>query len=234
VAVWDHVVVRNARASFQTSGADLLSAFYATISFLNILAFLGAISASRRDGEPLLTFAANLLKIGLEHLFNIPKGIALLLVGILWFLPECIFRCLPLSFKSEVRFGRRYAIKTVLGAEQKAELGVMEMKSIYKQKQRQRMHRYQGGSGEPSHLSGFLNIYDMLILVAEELHYTDIKNLSRVSKSVREAVLPAHDLDRRIQTFRRYTCPGAQKVDCWLCDKQICTVSISALYNVQY
>lgn len=65
----------------------------------------------------------------------------------------------------------------------------------------------------------------MLIAVAEEMHYLDIMNLSRVSKSIREVVLPAHDFDRRVDVFRRYTCPGKEKTDCWVCDKQICAVS---------
>ncbi|KAH7083679.1 hypothetical protein FB567DRAFT_604714 [Paraphoma chrysanthemicola] len=203
----------------------VLSAFYATISLLNIIAFLGAIFGARRDGESLLTFVTNLLKVVLEQALNVPKGIALLVVGFLWSLPQCMFRCLPLSIKSPVRFGRRYAVKSVLGAEQKAELGIMEMKTVYEQKKRQHMPCYQGGGGEPSPLSNFLSIYDMLMVVTEELHYTDIMNLSRVSKSVREAVLPAGDLGRRVQAFRRYTCHGAQRTLCWLCDKQICNVS---------
>ncbi|KAF2031147.1 hypothetical protein EK21DRAFT_63917 [Setomelanomma holmii] len=201
-----------------------LSAFYAAISLLNIIALLGAISAARREGESPPEFMGKLAKTSLEHVMNIPKGLVILLVGILWFLPECIFRCLPLSFKSRIRFGRRYAVKTALGAEQKTELGIMDMKNYYEQTKRQRMARYQGGSGEPSPLSNFLNVYDMLMVITEELHYSDVMNLSRVSKSVREAVLPAHDIDRRLQTFRRYTCPGGHKSYCWLCDTQICTV----------
>lgn len=100
---------------------------------------------------------------------------------------------------------------------------------MYKQNKRRRSDRCQSSGGDESTLSNFLGIYDMLMAVTEELHYADIMNLSRVSKSMRESVLPAHDFDRRLEAFKRYTCPGANKTHCWLCDKQICTVSIPTL-----
>jgi hypothetical protein len=148
----------------------------------------------------------------------------MLLAAILWYLPEFIFRCLPLSFKSKVRFGRRYAVKSGLGIEQKTELGITELKSVYKQRKKKTNLRFQGGPERASPLSDFLSVYDMLLTVAEYLHYSDILSLSLVSISVREAVLPANDFDRRTELFQRYTCPGTKSL-CWMCDTQICTVS---------
>lgn len=143
---------------------------------------------------------------------------------ILWWIPEGIFRCLPISWKSKVRFGRRYALKTGLGLEQEAEIGVTELKDMYKRSRRRKHSPYQGGAGEPSPLSNFLGIYDMLMAVTEELHYSDVMSLSLVSKSVREAVLPSHDLQRRLGAFKTYTCRDNETRHCWVCSRQICVV----------
>jgi hypothetical protein len=168
--------------------------------------------------------AVSASKASLSLLLIVPKIVFWALYGIIWIIPEVFFRCLPLSFKSKVRFGRRYAFKSGLGLEQKAELGVTELKDVYKQAKMKRKTRYQGGAGEVSPLSNFLGIYDMLMAVTEEMHYSDVMELSRVSRSVREAVLPANDIDRRIETFKRYTCREDGKKECWICDKQICNV----------
>ena len=203
-----------------------LSFFYALIAALNIMAFFGAVASARKQDESLKELVISLLKFALDCMHNIPKGIAWILAGVLYFLPEGIFRCLPLSFKSKVRFGRRYALKGGLALEQKTELGVVELKDMYKQRKRREIARYQGSGGEESPLSNFLGVYDMLMAVTEQLHYSDIMHLSCVSKSVREAVLPAHDFERRIETFKRYSCPVGRKKECWICDKQVCRVSL--------
>jgi hypothetical protein len=226
MAIWHHSLV----SVHVTDGfvlrlkVDDSSFFYALVSLLNIIAFFGALSKARRQGESVRDVTKALLEVMLVCLLSIPKFIALILLGFLWYLPEVCFRCLPLSLKSKVRFGRRYALKSGLGLEQKTELGVTELKNVYEQNKRKRDARYQGGPGTESPLSKFLGVYDMLIFVTEELHYTDILNLSRVSKSIREVVLPTHDFDRRIEIFKRYSCSDALKTVCWICDTQICTV----------
>ena len=203
-----------------------LSFFYALISALNILGFFGTLATARKRDESTKDLVIAILKMTLQLVLNIPKGVAFIIAGVLYFLPEFIFRCLPLSFKSKVRLGRRYAVKGGLAVEQKAELEIMELKDMYKQRKRQDFMRYQGGGGEQSPLSNFLGVYDMLIAVTEHLHYSDIMHLSCVSKSVREAVLPAHDLDHRLATFKRYSCSKrSSKQECWICDKQVCSVS---------
>jgi hypothetical protein len=199
--------------------------FYALIDLLNLLAFIGAIIHAKKEGESLRKMVMSLIR-GVVMTF--PKALCWILYGILWLLPEGLFRCLPISFKSKVRLGRRYALKAGLGLEQEAELGVTELKDVYKRVQRKRIPRYQGGAGEASPLSDFLGIYDMLLAVTEQIHYSDIMNLSRVSKSMREAVLPANDIDRRVDVFKRYSCLADGKTYCYTCDKQICTVSPAA------
>ncbi|KAH3913170.1 hypothetical protein HBI56_086840 [Parastagonospora nodorum] len=200
-----------------------ISFFYALIVLFGLMAFFGALRDTRRQGKTTIDMLMALCKSALNCLTAIPRGIATLLLLLLWFFPQCIFRCLPISLKAKVRFGRRYALKSVWGLEQKAELEVTELKDMYKQNQRKQLPRYKGGPGEACPLSDFLGVYDMLMAVTEDMHYLDVMTLSRVSKSVREVVLPAHDFDRRIRTFRRYTCPGKEKMECWICDKQICT-----------
>jgi hypothetical protein len=158
----------------------------------------------------------------LKTFLNIVKGLVLLMGLIFWYIPELLFRCLPLSLKSNMRFGRRYLVKGWLGFGQTTELKVTELKDVFKHSMRGNCPRVQCRGGEQTPLSSFLGIYDMLMVLTEELHYVDVMNLSRVSRSVREAVLPADDFDRRIQTFKRYTCRADTKEACWVCEKQIC------------
>jgi hypothetical protein len=205
--------------------------FYALLSFLNIVAFFGAIREGKRRGESLRKSFVDLCGLLVLCLFAILKGAMALLAAILWYLPEGIFRCLPLSFKSKVRSGRRYAVKSGLGIEEKAELGITELKAVYMQRKKKNPWRFQGGLGQASPLSNFLGVYDMLLTVSEDLHYSDIVSLSRVAKSVREAVLPANEFDRRIALFQRYTCLGT-KTPCWMCDTQTCTVGFPVLIRL--
>jgi hypothetical protein len=118
----------------------------------------------------------------------------------------------------------------MLGLEQNAELGVTELKEMYKEHQENKIPRYQGGSGQACPLSNFLSIHDMLMAVTQEMYYLDIINLSRVSKSIREVVLPAYDIDPCMEVIRKYTCPGEEKTTCWVCDKQVCIVCTTPTY----
>jgi hypothetical protein len=201
---------------------------YTAMVIFNTIGFFSALVTARRRGEHVKDVLVALGSSVVTFVLLIPRGLALTLLAILWFTPECIFRGLPLSFKSKVRYGRRYLLKAGLGVEQTAKLESKELKDMYRQHQKEELPRYQGGAGEACPLSNLLSVYDMLMAVTEEMHYLDVMTLSRVSKSVREAVLPAHDFDRRIETFRRYTCPGKKKQNCWTCDRQVCTVSLIA------
>lgn len=155
---------------------------------------------------------------------GIPRLLFILLSCFLYYLPEGVFRCLPLSFKAPIRHVRRVAVKTGMGVEQAVELTFHELKTDMEMK-RTDVSRYRGDQGSDSPLSKFLGIYDMLLLVTQELHYLDIVNLARVSKSVRESVLPSHDFERRRVVFKMYTClDGGSKKCCWTCTNQICEV----------
>jgi hypothetical protein len=203
-----------------------LTFFYTLVSLLNIIAFVGALVGTKKRDESLTSWLLSLLKIAGQFAIAIPKGLAMLIVGLLYFLPEAIFRCLPLSFKSKVRLGRGFALKSGIGLEQQAELGVVELKDMHRQRRMRRFPRYEGTGGEASPLSRFLGVYDMLMCVTEELHYCDIVQLSRVSKRVREAVLAERDPIHRRDAFKRYTCSGdTLKSACALCERQICSVS---------
>ena len=159
-----------------------------------------------------------------DSLIIVPKILYVCTSVFVYHLPAILFRCLPLRVKAKTRYARRCVVKTgeavVDGAEVQLDKLTRKAKRRYQAKE-----RYQGsGDGEPTPLSSFLGIYDILMLVVEDLHYTDIVNLSLASKSVREAVLPADDYDRRIQHFRMYTCDSSTKMQCWVCNNQLCDV----------
>jgi hypothetical protein len=207
--------------------ADGNSFFYALISFLGIIAFFGSMKAAKTDGK---SFRSMLKDVGVAtwvclwtFLIGINKIWIGLLAVILYYLPVAFFRCLPLSVKVPVRSVWRHGAKVGIGAEQKAEIMMIEFKTEFSKK-RHEIGRYQGGDGQhsPNEFAKFLGVYDMLILVTGHLHYIDITNLSRVSKSVRESVLPSHDLARRLTVFKLYACLPAQKLTCWTCSNQIC------------
>jgi hypothetical protein len=200
--------------------------FYSLFVLLNIVAFISAVVGARRRGESFRSMLLAFVKVATELFLIIPRALVYVLLAVLWYLPEWFYRrLLPRSVKSKVRVGRRYALKSGHAVGQKLELEVIELKSTYKDTTRSRKPRYTGGAGTPSPLTDFLGIYDMLIVVTEDLHYTDVMALSCVSKSVREAVLPAEFLEQRLHAFKRYTCSDKERQGCWLCKKQICAVS---------
>jgi hypothetical protein len=153
----------------------------------------------------------------------IPKAILWIIQATIYYVPLGIFRCcVPLKIRSKVRVARRSTIKGGLHLEQKAEIQMDAYRSTSEEAVRPR-RRCGGGEGRNVPLSSFLRTYDLLILVARELHYVDVVNLACTSRSVREAVLPAHDFDRRTAVLSRYTCDN-RKTRCWLCANQVCEV----------
>lgn len=82
----------------------------------------------------------------------------------------------------------------------------------------------QGGiQGEPPALATFLHI-DILTLVSQHSHYTDLLNLSLASKAMREVIFPADGICYRHRMYKLYTCQGGLKSECWVCRRQICKV----------
>ena len=66
--------------------------------------------------------------------------------------------------------------------------------------------------------------YDLLMLIALNLHYTDIVNLSLASKDLRQAVFPSPILATRSEELRIQSCENGSKAQCWICTSQICSV----------
>ncbi|ORY19569.1 hypothetical protein BCR34DRAFT_134628 [Clohesyomyces aquaticus] len=189
--------------------------FYALIVFINIIVSFNLFREHRRKGNSFKQWLSELT-------VAFPQFLAIF-VYVPWFLLVLIFRCLPLSLKSRTRFGRRYAVKTAQRLPTPHEVKMKTMSMT----RRDGKKRYKGGEdGNPTGLAEFLGIYDVLMLVVEDLHYADIVNLSLASKSVREAVLPAADYDRRIKHFRMYACEPETKSQCWVCANTICQLCL--------
>lgn len=82
--------------------------------------------------------------------------------------------------------------------------------------------RYEGGyEGKGTTFTDFL-CYDVLVLIARDLHYVDLVNLSLVSKSVRDVVFPRSDFATRSEHFKIYSCDELTKTQCWVCMIQVC------------
>jgi hypothetical protein len=200
---------------------DYESILYALASLIGILAFPCAIREFRKNDESILTMAKEVVSLTGTCLTCMIKWPMIVIVGALVYTPVLIFRCLPMDFKAPVRSARRHAAKTTIGAEQKIELKLKELGNDANQRGKT-VGQYQGSSGTHNGLSQFLGVYDMLVMVAQHLHHSDLISLSTVSKSVREAVLPSGDVSRRLAIFRRYTCEPGQRTTCWGCANQIC------------
>jgi hypothetical protein len=72
-----------------------------------------------------------------------------------------------------------------------------------------------------------LALEEAILVIAAELHYTDLVRLGRTSKSMRELVFPQGDLKMRKAKLRKATCRRelAAPNPCWNCNVKICMVS---------
>jgi hypothetical protein len=66
--------------------------------------------------------------------------------------------------------------------------------------------------------------YDVLQLIAYNLHYVDIINLSLVSRRIHQVIFSDSKFAEQSELLRRSTCYGNPKSQCWACNIQICTV----------
>ncbi|KAG9191222.1 hypothetical protein G6011_09310 [Alternaria panax] len=160
----------------------VLSFFYALLSFIGYISAFGAARQMRRDNKSIFDLVKEMASMMGSCLFSTVKWPVLIVWWILFYIPILFFRCLPLNFKAQVRSGRRYAVKTALGAEQRVEIMLSELKNGLKKKDAP-MELYQNGGGIHTQLSEFLSVYDVLVMVTKHLHYADLKSLSAVSKS---------------------------------------------------
>ncbi|KAG9383541.1 hypothetical protein A1F94_005452 [Pyrenophora tritici-repentis] len=190
-----------------------LSFFYALMSLLGIILFFGAIRDAKQQGTSVSVMFRELGNDICWCLLLIPKAFLIFFL-ILYAIPLISFRCLPLSVKAPIRCARRYMIKSRLGTEQNTKIALKKSKSM-SNKSKKSPGRYQGGEGSHTELAQFLGVYDILILIAKDLHYIDVMNLALVSKSVRKSVLPSYDLARRLPIYKLYTCNADDKRSCW-------------------
>jgi hypothetical protein len=68
--------------------------------------------------------------------------------------------------------------------------------------------------------------HDELGLIASHLHYVDLINLSRASKSLRAVFLGAAGTGTCAEKLRQYVCEGSGKFQCSVCTMPICNVSV--------
>ncbi|CAI6299959.1 unnamed protein product [Periconia digitata] len=134
---------------------------------------------------------------------------------------SCIFRCLPISVKSRVRFARGFTVKAGQGIVDKGQMRLEHIKKTT-ETSTDKAHIDLRDS-QPASLADFLSVYDMLILISQDLHFVDVMNLGLVSKRVRQAVQPSDAHIQRMLHFRMYTCQSNSKSKCWICLNQTCT-----------
>jgi hypothetical protein len=66
--------------------------------------------------------------------------------------------------------------------------------------------------------------FDILILVSQYLHYVDLVSLGMTSKAIRKVIFPSANVGNTVEMYRKYSCEGAIKSRCWICNRQICKV----------
>ncbi|KAF2688305.1 hypothetical protein K458DRAFT_146335 [Lentithecium fluviatile CBS 122367] len=199
-----------------------LSTIYGLISFLNvtfcIYACLNLYRDSQRNNTPLW-------KSFLHSTHTFSKIVGFVLFAVVYYAWALLFRFLPVSIKSRVRFARRYGLKAGQGLGEKSEMQMKALKKKFDRGGEKRIYEVKN-NGEPTGLAEFLGIYDMLISVVEHLHYVDVVNLGLVSRSVRAAILPNDAYAQRMVHFKMYTCHRKSKKECWVCLNQVCKVKM--------
>jgi hypothetical protein len=153
----------------------------------------------------------------------VPQVIGVFIVFVLYYIPAFFFRCLPISVKSRVRFARRYGMKAGQAVEEKSEMQMNNIKRKLERRDKDGLPNIVNSDGVSTHLAHFLAIYDILIMVTENLHYVDLLNLGLVSKSVRKVVQPTNA--QQMIHLKMYTCHRKTKTQCWICTNLVCEVS---------
>ena len=196
---------------------------YALIASLNIIVCICVCKMILRTSENRpKPIGRTLLYLAAE----LPRFMVLVLTAIIRLIPMIIMRFLPHSARARLSFACRYVTKAGQALEEQSEIQLQTIR--HKSKKEPEQHQYVAkGVGRPNRLTEFLGIYDILILVLKNLHYTDIATLSLVSRSVREILVPTGAHAQRILHLQMYTCRRRAKAQCWSCTNQICTVSTS-------
>jgi hypothetical protein len=133
-----------------------------------------------------------------------------------------MFGLLPDRFLTATSYSARYARKWTL---QKFALHAIKLRDLSS-----RSPERPRGPKEPDiKLARILHNdraskHDILQLIAQNLDYVDLVNLSLVSKRTRSAIFPADEEWEDDRQLRFYSCYGKKKSTCWICAVQICEV----------
>jgi hypothetical protein len=76
-------------------------------------------------------------------------------------------------------------------------------------------------NGDKIQLVDLLRDYPIFASIASELHFSDLNNLSRANKLLRETIFPSENRTAALKLARKHCCNGV-KSDCWCCGVQIC------------
>lgn len=74
----------------------------------------------------------------------------------------------------------------------------------------------------------FLNM-DILFLISQQLHYTELLNLSLASKALRQFIFPSDAA--YVKLLKLYCCHGRADKECWACFRPICPVRTYLLFS---
>jgi hypothetical protein len=145
-------------------------------------------------------------------------GLSYLVIFVVVLLPavgEVVFKFISRLLPRPIQSGLRYAFR-------------------YLSKSSQRVHPPHGLILHPlskkawtdSRAIGLANLlcYDILMLIAPQVHYVDLINLSLASKGIRRAVFPSSEVGARAERLRMSSCENGTKSQCWVCNIQICNV----------
>ena len=192
------------------------SVMFALLAACNIIFSLAVMAGAFENGSYRRNRSTR--QCVLDTILAIPKAIVAIFYC-LALIPPCLFRRLPTYIKSRARFGARYLAKTGRRVPSAREVKLRHMRP------KNSKSRYEGGyEGKGTAFTDFL-CYDVLVLIARDLHYVDLVNLSLASKSVRDVVFPHLDFAIRSEHFKIYSCDELTKTQCWVCMIQICNVS---------
>ncbi|KAI9767063.1 MAG: hypothetical protein M1839_004637, partial [Geoglossum umbratile] len=164
----------------------------------------------------------------LFFLESVPKAL-MLIPWLLWLVPRFLVHLIPRTMRARILYSIRYLAK--FSGRVRAPMAI-KMRSLRQERDLGSTGDFPRGDsevlrsdwvpggGDGASLARLL-VYDILVLIAQDLHFGDLTNLSLASKNVRQAIFPAPEFAARSECLRRYSCAG-EKGRCWACDIQIC------------
>jgi hypothetical protein len=169
--------------------------------------------------------------------YRIVKGILLVITFPLWLLAgilggvlSILFHKLPGKFQASITFSTRYTRRwacdkgSAAGVKLRNLTGHVPTRHRNTKRSGQRLAYLLSislGSHDGSR-KGNASSYDILQLIAHELDYVDLVNLSLVSRSVRSVLFPPIEDQQEDRQLRYHSCYGEEKFECWTCAIQVC------------